>query len=153
MVAGGGDVNPVTLRDDAKKIAFIEKIGACGVPVFLPYGKSDATYRGEENSAFPLMEGSEGHEPTVARLDDEKDLVLSREQFLLLERASSAKLYTEEFDGNKQLVWLYSEKHGGGFRFNPQCRLRGRISGSSFVPPKKAREALAPVRNLQGSGS
>lgn len=41
------EVNPIKLREDAKKILYIELLGEMGVPVFLPYGNPDSPYRGE----------------------------------------------------------------------------------------------------------
>jgi hypothetical protein len=41
------DVNPVKLREDARKIALIEALGQFNLPVFLPYGNDDRAYRGE----------------------------------------------------------------------------------------------------------
>ena len=41
------EVNPIKLREDAKKILFIELLGEMGIPVFLPYGNPDSPYRGE----------------------------------------------------------------------------------------------------------
>ncbi len=44
------DVNPIKLREDARKIFFIEKLGELGVPVLLPYGNIDGYHRGEERN-------------------------------------------------------------------------------------------------------
>jgi|GEM_PF-4162078 len=43
---------------------------------------------------------------------------------------------------DKQLVWLNSKRYGEPYSFNPQCRKRGTINGSSLIPPLKAREQL-----------
>jgi hypothetical protein len=40
-------VNPIKLREDAKKLFFIEALGELNVPVFLPYGNVDSFHQGE----------------------------------------------------------------------------------------------------------
>lgn len=40
-------VNPIKLREDARKLFFIEALGELNVPVFLPYGNVDSYHRGE----------------------------------------------------------------------------------------------------------
>lgn len=44
------DVNPIKLREDARKIFFIEKLGQLGIPVLLPYGNVDGYHRGQERN-------------------------------------------------------------------------------------------------------
>jgi hypothetical protein len=41
------DVNSAKLRNDARKFVYIEALGRFNVPVILPYGNSDATYKGQ----------------------------------------------------------------------------------------------------------
>lgn len=41
------DVNSAKLRNDARKYLYIEALGRFNVPVILPYGNADATYKGE----------------------------------------------------------------------------------------------------------
>ena len=41
------DVNSAKLRNDARKFVYIEALGRFNVPVILPYGNSDTTYKGQ----------------------------------------------------------------------------------------------------------
>lgn len=43
---------------------------------------------------------------------------------------------------DKQFVWLNSERYGPIFSFDPECRVRGTVEGSSFIPPLKIKELL-----------
>lgn len=44
------DVNPVKLKNDARKFLYIEALGQFNVPVILPYGNSDTNYGGKAKS-------------------------------------------------------------------------------------------------------
>ncbi len=48
------DVNSSKLLHDARKVAFIEALGRFGVPVILPYGNADSTYKGDVKSVSLL---------------------------------------------------------------------------------------------------
>ena len=230
------DANPVKLRDDAWKIAFIEILGKAGIPVYLPYGNRDGRYRGEYRqvnllglargvhiyggldaegrkiegfpysplstgegiSSFSLMECPDSSDGLLAHLDINEDGItdfsysrgdfiayygekgelryapspLSRKLFramlynndlgkTLIRREGGIVLSTEQYrrirgagyglpplkEPVKQLVWINSGIHKKVFAFNPQCRRRGRLSGSSFVPPLKVKEALFGYAN------
>ncbi len=229
-------VNPIKLREDAKKLLYIELLGEMGVPVFLPYGNPDSPYRGEPRTInllslssnarvfsggdangkhlpgyphSPLSSGdalanysiaecpdyddvrithidinNDGHvdfsvdrsgaipyydergelSHTPSFLDSEKfavlleqirsgrkriieeELVLTRQQYaeLLEECPTCSTLLPPQ--NHKEMVWLNSTKYDQPYWFSPQCQNRGTISGTSLIPPVKAREAL-PVRN------
>lgn len=225
------DANPAKLREDAYKVAIIEKLSGMGVDVFLPYGNRDGSHRGkpllinmlafaegihifsgrddiatqqddfptsplshgEEKAIFSLMECPDREDGLVAHLDINEDgiadfsytrgdiisfidpgnehsfappplvveefnrmlidqewgytilgrssgVVVSREQYESLRASEFYPL--PEIEEDKSLVWLNSPQHGPAFSFNPQCRKRGQISGSSFIPPLKVKEVL-----------
>ena len=63
------DVNPIKLREDARKIFFIEKLGEMGISVLLPYGNVDGHHRGHERninllglSRYSLIYSAKGYE-------------------------------------------------------------------------------------------
>lgn len=229
-------VNPIKLREDAKKLLYIELLGEMGIPVFLPYGNPDSPYRGEPRTInllslsryarvfsggdangkhlpgyphSPLSSGdalanyriaecpdyddvrithidinNDGHvdfsvdrsgaipyydergelSHTPSFLDSgqftklleqirsgrkkviKEELVLTRQQYaeLLDECPTCPTLLPPQ--NHKEVVWLNSTRYGQPYWFSPQCQNRGTISGTSLIPPVKAREAL-PLRN------
>jgi hypothetical protein len=225
-------VNPIKLREDAKKLFFIEELGKLNVPVFLPYGNADSYHRGEPRivnllslssnarvfsgvdkdgdrlPGFPNSPLSSGdalarysvaecpdyYDVKVAHLDIDNDgytdftfervgeipyfgengevqhsppflsdndfgvlleqvqsgqmtgineeMVLTRFQYLQLQEqcASCSGLNTPQ--ETKEVVWLNSPRYQGAYWFSPQCENRGSISGTSLIPPLKAKESL-----------
>lgn len=55
------EVNPVKLREDARKVVFIEELGTLNIPVYLPYGNADVMYKGELKKVNLLSLAYNGH--------------------------------------------------------------------------------------------
>lgn len=227
------DINSVKLRNDAWKFVLIEALGRFHVPVILPYGNPDATYKGQIKSVnllslaanarvysaldqdgervpgFPYSPLSSGDEPAVytimecphpvdpfkavldinndgypdytffrtgeipyrndqgqldfappvtrqhdfakrlsqietdgdCRIDEE--MVVTADQYRKLKALCSAAFGQET---SMPYVWLNSAHHGRVYGFEPECRGRGTISGTSVIPPIKLQELLPPKR-------
>jgi hypothetical protein len=45
---------------------------------------------------------------------------------------------------SKPYIWLNSKEHGSAYDFEPECRNRGIIGGTSVIPPNKLKELLPP---------
>ena len=227
------DVNTVKLRNDARKFAFIEALGQFNVPVILPYGNSDSTYKGkiksvnllslasnaqtfsalnqkgervpgfpysplssgDEQAVYSVVECPHPEDPFKACLDINNDHyydytfvrtgkipyhdahgklsfsppVLSPEKFTAIlaqigngascrineEMVLTVRQYQKiksicpaDFDENafKSYVWLNSAEHGHIYNFDAQCRDRGKIRGTSVIPPIKVKEMLPPKK-------
>jgi hypothetical protein len=71
----------------------------------------------------------------------DKEIVLTAAQYRELTRA-----HPMAFDRptTKSFVWLNSADHGRVFDFDPACWARGKISGTSVIPPLKLKELLPP---------
>jgi hypothetical protein len=227
------DVNPVKLREDARKIALIEALGRFNLPVFLPYGNDDRAYRGEtrdinllslatnarvfsgldaegkhlvnypysplstgeERAWFEVIECPDHDDATMAHLDINNDgywdYSYLREDFIAYfdmdgkHSFAPPLISTKQFDSIlekvrhtgelanepvvltaqqyrqllalctscnslgkeplREFIWLNSERYSEMYSFNPQCRTRGTISGSSLIPPSKLKELLVPL--------
>ncbi len=63
------DVNTVKLKNDARKLAFIEALGRFDVPVVLPYGNPDSRYKGKAKVVNLL--GLSSNAKTFSALDRE----------------------------------------------------------------------------------
>lgn len=71
-----------------------------------------------------------------------EDLVVTLNQFLQLKKQCPV---LKQYETSKPYVWLNSSRHGQFFDFKAQCQQRGRIRGTSVIPPNKIKEFL-PAR-------
>lgn len=71
----------------------------------------------------------------------DKEIVLTAAQYREL-----LDLFPKGFDRDttKSYVWLNSPEHGRVYTFDPICWTRGKISGTSVIPPHKLKELLPP---------
>lgn len=60
------DVNSIKLREDARKLVFLETLGKLNIPVILPYGNGDSNYHGRAKklNLLSLAEGTEVYSGT-----------------------------------------------------------------------------------------
>lgn len=225
------DVNSTKLRNDARKLVFIEALGRFSVPVILPYGNADVRYKGRIRAVnllglapnarlysaldrsgkrlegFPYSPLSSGDAPSeykivecphpddpfkavldinedyrwdytfyrvgripyrnkrgrlafappvtrqdvfrkwlsqVARVPKAlftRDIVLTAQQYRQLGNLFS-EFITEE--PTQSYVWLNAPHCGTVFSFDPVCRVRGTVSGTSVIPPHKVKDLLPP---------
>jgi hypothetical protein len=231
----GIDVNSVKLRNDARMFVFIEALGTFNVPVILPYGNLDSTYKGniksinllslasnakvysaldqegkrvdgypysplgsgDETAVYDILECPDPEDPYKANLDINNDgyqdyayirtgkiayhdeqgnlsfapPLLSKKEFsklmMQLENSSTCLIDKEvlltarqykklkdicpeahHLNVTKSYVWLNSPKHGKIYVFDSHCWSRGKLRGTSLIPPNKLRELLPP-KNYQ----
>ena len=71
-----------------------------------------------------------------------EEIVLTRSQYLELQEQCLGCNKLKPPLENKQVVWLNSSRYEGAYWFSPQCENRGSISGTSLIPPRKAKESL-----------
>ncbi len=71
----------------------------------------------------------------------DKDIVLTAAHYRELIRVHPMVF---DRDTTKSFVWLNSPDHGRVFDFDPACWERGKISGTSVIPPHKLKELLPP---------
>jgi hypothetical protein len=225
------DVNSIKLRNDARKYVFIEALGRFNVPVILPYGNSDARYKGQIKSVnllslapnahvysaldqsgnrvpgFPYSPLSSGDEPAfytilecphpedpfkavldingdgyqdytffrtgrmayrnnlgelafappvtpqnefatwLAQIKTDPDCRIDQEVVLTAAQYRELKSVCPAAFGyamSKPYIWLNSAEHGSAYDFEPACRDRGIIGGTSVIPPNKLKELLPP---------
>lgn len=67
------------------------------------------------------------------------EMVLTRAQF---NRLKEYDRFLSSINMDKTYIWLNSKEHGRFFQFNAICRIIGEITGTSVIPPHKAKELL-----------
>lgn len=75
----------------------------------------------------------------ICRIEDE--MVLTADQF---KEASSICPDYFNVSSLKSYVWLNASGHAPFYSFDAQCWKRGKISGTSVIPPQKIKELLPP---------
>ena len=94
----------------------------------------------------------------LARIEEDPDRRFDREIVLTTAQYRELiHLHPMAFDRppSKSYVWLNSPQHGHVYAFDPVCWDRGKISGTSVIPPHKLKELLPPKaerRSHDGSG-
>jgi len=78
----------------------------------------------------------------------DEEMVLTRSQYIELWEQCVECSNLEPPEERKEVVWLNSSRYDGPYWFSPQCENRGTISGTSLIPPVKAREIL--LKKKQG---
>lgn len=71
----------------------------------------------------------------------DKEYVLTKEMFAFL-NTKSPEVWN--FTPGKPYIWINSKRYGTCFEFQAQCRKRGKICGTSVIPPNKVKELLPP---------
>jgi hypothetical protein len=223
------DVNATKLRNDARKLTFIEALGQFDIPVFLPYGNSDSVYKGQARSinilslasnvkafsaldedgqripgfpysplstgdrraVFEIIECPDPANPSRARLDINDDgffdYTFTKDDFIAYQDSQGRQRFAppplssdafesllgriaasgdcridrqmvltgiqyrqlaercsllQEMKWLKSYVWLNSSRYGPFFSFDARCWQRGRISGTSLIPPAMVKKWL-----------
>jgi hypothetical protein len=70
-----------------------------------------------------------------------RDIVLTAQQYRQL-GSLFAEFFTEE--PTQSYVWLNAPHRGAVFNFDPVCRVRGTVIGTSVIPPHKVKDLLPP---------
>jgi hypothetical protein len=171
----GIDANSVKLSNDARKFVFVEALGRFNVPVFLPYGNLDATYRGKVRSVNLLSHYTAARTGEIPYLNHRGSLSFApslmsqtefRELLAQIERDADCRIEKEivltasqyrhfrelcpaagERDAPKSYVWLNASEYGKIYHFDACCVSRGEIIGTSLIPPLKVKELLVPKDN------
>lgn len=71
----------------------------------------------------------------------EKEVVLTATQLSILKKNYPGRF---QFSSTKPYIWLNSRRYGPFYNFEAQCWKRGKIMGTSVIPPNKVKEFLPP---------
>ena len=143
-------LNLVKLKNDAVSFVLIEALGRLGVPVILPYGNLDSPHRGAPKvvNLFGLCRNA-----LVYTALDRKGRRIRGYPYTALATGGGQALYTirdcpvpgsprrrgiDINDDGAFDFYYTADRPGGG------CRARGILSGTSVIPPGKARQFLPP---------
>ncbi|WDP91761.1 MAG: hypothetical protein HUN04_19430 [Desulfobacter sp.] len=150
-------INLIKLREDARKLAFISALGKFSIPVLLPYGNPDTLHRGEEKAFNPMTLADNalvftGLDRTGGRMPGYPYSPLSdgdaTAEYTMKECPhptdnSMAVLDINE-DGWFDFAYPRPLSAAGEPESGFPCRTRGRLRGTSLIPPQKVKDLLPP---------